>query len=288
MMGTSDGSVLGTTKIVDHGPDTARWNLVIVGDGYRSTEMATYHADVETFLTELRNAVPFDELFCGINVYRIDVVSTESGADDPGCAGGPAVTAATYFDATYCTPMFSGTPLDRLLSVDSASVLSVVNARVPLKDQVICIVNSAKYGGSGGTIATCASGSPEVALHEMCHSAFGLADEYGGDGSATPPVNPRNRTLREIQTGRRINGEHGSPPRLRCLRSVTLLAVRRRPAFHRVRRLRPAPSERMKVVSIPTAMCIGHCLTVACETTACRFARVRGCCSGRPNPVSTC
>lgn len=188
-MGTSDGSILGTTKIVDHGPDTARWNLVIVGEGYRSTEMATYHTDVENFLTELRNAVPFEELFCGINVYRIDVTSTDSGADDPGCGGNPAVTAATYFDATYCS-MFGGAPLERLLTVDEGSVLSVVNARVPLKHQVICIVNSAKYGGSGGTIATCASGSPEVALHEMCHSAFGLADEYGGDGTATPAGEP--------------------------------------------------------------------------------------------------
>ena len=188
-MGTSDGSVLGTTKIVDHGPDSSRWNLVIVGDGYRSTEMATYHTDVENFLTELRNSVPFNELFCGINVYRIDVTSTDSGADDPGCAGGAAVTAATYFDATYCS-IFGGVPMDRLLTVDAGSVLSVVNARVPLKHSVICIVNSAKYGGSGGAIATCASGSPEVALHEMCHSAFGLADEYGGDGSATPAGEP--------------------------------------------------------------------------------------------------
>ena len=184
-MGTSDGSVLGTTKLVDHGPDTARWNLVIVGDGYRSTEMATYHTDVENFLSQLRNSVPFKELFCGINVYRIDVTSTQSGADDPGCGGNPAVTAATYFDATYCS-MWNGSPLERLLTVDSGSVLSVVTARVPLRHQVICIVNSMKYGGSGGSIATCASGSPQVALHEMCHSAFGLADEYGGNGAATP------------------------------------------------------------------------------------------------------
>ena len=162
---------------------------MIVGDGYRSTEMSTYHTDVENFLTELRNAVPFEELFCGINVYRIDVTSTDSGADDPGCGGTPAVTAATYFDATYCS-IFSGSPLESLLTVDSGSVMTVVNARVALRHQVICIVNSAKYGGSGGAIATCASGSPEVALHEMCHSAFGLADEYGGDGSATGPGEP--------------------------------------------------------------------------------------------------
>ena len=38
-MSASDGYILGTTKIVDHGPDNTRWNLVIVGDGYRANEI---------------------------------------------------------------------------------------------------------------------------------------------------------------------------------------------------------------------------------------------------------
>jgi len=121
-MGVSDGYVVGSTKIVDHGPNNLRWNLVIIGDGYRATELTQYHTDVQNFLTTLRATPPYDELFCGINVHRVDVVSTESGADDPGCAGGAAVTANTYFDATFCT-MFAGSPLDRLLSVNTALAL---------------------------------------------------------------------------------------------------------------------------------------------------------------------
>ena len=77
-MTASDGYVVGTTKVVDHGPDNIRWNLVIIGDGYRSTELTQYHTDVQNFLTAFRTTPPFDELFCGINVHRIDVVSTES------------------------------------------------------------------------------------------------------------------------------------------------------------------------------------------------------------------
>jgi len=190
-MGSSDGYVVGTTKVVDHGPDDARWNLVTIGDGYRAGELANYHTHVQNFITELRNTPPFNEIFCGINVYRVDVVSTESGADDPGCAGGMAVTANTYFDATFCTP-FAGNPLDRLLSVDTALALSVATAQVPLRHQVLCIVNSTKYGGSGGTIATCSVNAQanEIAIHEIGHSAFGLADEYGGNGAGTPAGEP--------------------------------------------------------------------------------------------------
>jgi hypothetical protein len=109
-MSASDGYVVGTTKVVDHGPDNARWNLVIIGDGYRASELTQYHTDVQNFLTTLRATPPYDELFCGINVHRVDVVSTDSGADDPGCAGGTAKTANTYFDATFCT-VFAGFPL---------------------------------------------------------------------------------------------------------------------------------------------------------------------------------
>ena len=34
-MSASDGYVVGVTKVVDHGPESSRWDLVIVGDGYQ-------------------------------------------------------------------------------------------------------------------------------------------------------------------------------------------------------------------------------------------------------------
>ena len=190
-MSTSDGYVVGVTKVVDHGPENSRWDLVIVGDGYRASELTNYHAHVQSFINELRTTPPFNELFCGINVHRIDVVSTDSGADDPGCGGNAPVTARTYFDATFCS-IFAGSPLERLLTVDDGLALSVANTYVPLKNQVLCIVNSPKYGGSGGSVATCSVDpqANEIAIHEIGHSAFLLADEYGGNGSGTPAGEP--------------------------------------------------------------------------------------------------
>ena len=71
---------------------------MIVGDGYQLSELASYHTAVQSFITQLQTTPPFDELFCGINVYRIDVASNQSGADIPACAGGTPTTADTYFD----------------------------------------------------------------------------------------------------------------------------------------------------------------------------------------------
>src|SRR5512132_519014 len=129
-MTAADGFVSGTQKIVDHGADSLRYNVVVLGDGYRAADMAQYHADVQAFVDAFRQTEPFGDLWCGINVHRVDVTSTDSGADDPLTCGdgsaGSGATPHTYFDATFST----------------------------------------------------APGAAEIALHEIGHSAFGLADEY--------------------------------------------------------------------------------------------------------------
>jgi hypothetical protein len=202
-MSASDGYVGGTTKVVDHGPEGSRWNLVIVGDGYRATELAKYHTDVQTFVDRMYTTPPFDELWCGINIYRVDVVSNESGADDPTtCAGGTGASPRTYFDSTYCTPWGTG-HLERLMSCDSTLAMNTAKAAVAGVHQVLVIVNSSKYGGGGGTVAICSTTSPEIAIHEMGHSAFGLADEYEGT-SAAPASEPAKPNV-TLDTNRATN-----------------------------------------------------------------------------------
>ena len=87
-MGTSDGTVQGTTKIVDHGSDADRWNLVLVSEGYRSTQMGQFQTDAQNFVNTLFATAPFDTLQSAINVHRVDVTSTDSGADDSTACGG--------------------------------------------------------------------------------------------------------------------------------------------------------------------------------------------------------
>src|SRR5215471_6079840 len=174
-MGTSDGSVIGITKVVDHGDPALRWNLVILGDGYQAAQLTQFRNDVQNFVDVMYQTPPYDELWCGINIYRIDVTSTDSGADDPAACGGTGATARTYFDASFCN---SG--IRRLLEVDAASVLNVVNTHVAQWNMIMVLVNSTVYGGSGGAVAvfSMASGATEIGLHEMGHTAFGFADEY--------------------------------------------------------------------------------------------------------------
>jgi hypothetical protein len=174
-MGTSDGSVLGTTQIVSNGSPAEKWNLVILSEGYRASEMTQFQNDVQNFVATLFSTPPFDELWCALNIFRIDVTSTDSGADDPAACGGTGATPRTYFDASFCN---SG--IQRLLIVNEATVHSVVNAQLPQAHMIMVIVNSSTYGGSGGGVAvfSLAPGANEIGLHEMGHTAFGFADEY--------------------------------------------------------------------------------------------------------------
>jgi hypothetical protein len=174
-MGTSDGQVLGSTKIVDAGPAEQRWNVVIVSEGYRSDEMAQFAADAQQFADALMAAAPFDRLRPAINIYRVDVTSKESGARDPAKCGGTGAKPRTYFDASFCN-----NNIRRLLIANDKRVLKVVGKQVPQWHMAFLAVNSPISGGSGGPVATFskAPGALEIAIHEMGHTAFGLADEY--------------------------------------------------------------------------------------------------------------
>jgi hypothetical protein len=178
-MSSTDGMVIGTTQIVNNGPPQNRYNIVLVAEGYQQSELGKFATDAQQYVERLFATQPFDALECAINVYRVDVASTDSGADDPlTCADGnpgSGATPATYFDATFCT-----NGIRRRLTVNDMTVMDVVNVQVPQSSQILVIVNSSIYGGAGGQIATTSvSGDwQEIAIHEFGHSGFNLADEY--------------------------------------------------------------------------------------------------------------
>jgi hypothetical protein len=179
-MTTANGGVVTTVKVVDHGPDEFKWNLVVTGDGFTLNELGDFLAVVDDFVAYLQtpdaNPISSPLTWDCVNVHRIDVVSDESGADNPDCDG---TLVATYFDAALCV---NGVP--RVLVVDQQLVIDTADAEVPEWDVVLVLVNSTAYGvgapaGTGGGLAaaTLTAGNAG-ALHELGHAAFGLADEY--------------------------------------------------------------------------------------------------------------
>ena len=61
------------------GPPAERLNLVILGDGYTAAEQAKFHADVERNLNVQWSIEPFRSYRHHFYVYRLDIVSQDSG-----------------------------------------------------------------------------------------------------------------------------------------------------------------------------------------------------------------
>jgi IgA Peptidase M64/Tectonin domain len=180
-MSTVGGSVLGTTQILGTSPRNRAFNVVLLAEGFTNAQQSDFNDACTKFVNDFQTTAPFGGLISGINIFRVNVSSTDSGADDPVVSdGGTGATANTYFDAS-----FGFNNIQRVLVCNTTTALQVATAQVPEFSITIVVVNSTIYGGSGGGVATYSLGvdaqglpATETAIHEMGHTAFGLADEY--------------------------------------------------------------------------------------------------------------
>lgn len=168
--------------ILYSGENDQRINLVILSDGYQQAELNQFKTDATALTDALFSQSPFKEYASYFNVHLIKVPSSESGADHPGTASDvsepvhPVETIDNYFNSSFDT--FG---IHRLLaSSNSTPVYQVLANNFPDYDQVLMVVNSPYYGGSGGPFATTSieASAGEIAIHELGHSFANLADEY--------------------------------------------------------------------------------------------------------------
>jgi len=175
--------------VVDNGPSLNRVDIIFLGDGYTLSEInTTYVTHINAMLNHMFNEGenPFPRYENFFNVHRINVVSNQSGADNPG--------TNTYRDTALDASYWWDGVTERLLYVSTSKVMDRLNAELTdpdLDPEIILVtVNDTKYGGGGGTFGVYAGGhpaAPEVALHEMGHSFSNLADEYDYGGPAQYP-----------------------------------------------------------------------------------------------------
>lgn len=175
-------------KIQENGPRSNRVNVVIVGDGYTSSDSAKFITDLGKFKTAMLSDPTLNRYASYHNFYGVFVASNQSGADadniktDANCSDGTAKSNKdTYFGSYYCA-----SNIQRLLVANSSLAQSTAKSLIPEAQVVAVLVNSSVYGGSGGSIAVANSGAPEIIAHEIGHSYVGLADEYDYTAGYTP------------------------------------------------------------------------------------------------------
>jgi hypothetical protein len=181
-------------ELISHkinGPKDKRINIAIVGDGYTNAQKSLFEADIQKVIDAIVSDPILSQYEKYHNYYGVWKASAESGAN--GSDGNCASIKNTAFESRYCAY-----DIERLLVSNTALVEAAVNAVLPEKDIMMIIVNSSKYGGSGGYVAVANSGAPQIIAHEIGHSFVKLKDEYDYTASYTPSVgiNATNTTVR--------------------------------------------------------------------------------------------
>lgn len=166
--------------IVNNGATSNRYDVVILGDGYRDVEQARFDADCTTFTAALFAKEPYLTFGRYFNVHTVYRASRESGADQPDVV--PPIVRDTVYDASY---NFGGTA--RCLYINNTGQALADAALAPANEgRILVLVNDSRYGGCGGQFAVSYNGTSmtEVQIHEMGHSVGGLADEYWYTGQS--------------------------------------------------------------------------------------------------------
>ncbi len=162
-------------------------DYVILADGFKESEMALFRTKALAFSNAMLN---YDSNLSlehnAWNIFIIEAVSKESGADNKDGDNGTKVDTAidSYF---WCRG------IERLICTNTSLATQITSRYVPQFDKILVLVNSDKYGGSGGNIATVSlKGGSNVVTHELGHSLAGLADEYAYGGYFAPSIEPKN------------------------------------------------------------------------------------------------
>jgi hypothetical protein len=167
------------SPVIENGPPSVKVDIAVMGDGYAEADMEKYRADVRRFVDAMFRTHPFRERKKDFNVWRIDVISGESGIDLPDINVWKRNTLGTAYN-TFGSPRY-------VLTEENRTVRDIA-AAAPY-DFLCILVNGSRYGGGGiynlyattytnESVAGWEWQMDYVFVHEFGHSFAGLADEY--------------------------------------------------------------------------------------------------------------
>ncbi len=162
-----------TIDIVKNGKPEKKVDLVILAEGYTSSEKAKFIEDAHRVSNYLFEEEPFKSEKEKFNVKAVFTPSLESATDVPG----ENIYKNTHFNSKFYT-----FDLPRYLTTSDMKSVYDAASLVPY-DHIYVLVNTERYGGGGfyNFVSVCTSNNQltrEVFVHEFGHGFAGLGDEY--------------------------------------------------------------------------------------------------------------
>lgn len=158
-------------KIIDNGPDAKRMVIVVLGDGYAQNDQEKYRKDVQKLVVDgvLAHDVYGDNRRA-FNVYRVDLVSAESGVSTPTDSKDTALKLVYtgVWESCWINP--------------SSQTTALIKAAAKGIDYnfVLLMCNESGFGGcqSGKRMYITSGINWDLVAHEYGHAVAGLFDEY--------------------------------------------------------------------------------------------------------------
>ena len=193
--GTSE-LVTGTEVLHDAAPPEQALDIAILGDGFTEDELDTFAAYADTMADAILSTPPLDDYADRINLYRVDVVSPESGVsydcvedcrihDNAFGSVFPIEWVNDYLDTDY-----NSRAIFQTRQWEVARAASVVPW-----DLTLIIANSGRGAGMAIHVVTVTTGLEnfgETSVHELGHLLGQLGDEYVTDACITMDHLPAN------------------------------------------------------------------------------------------------
>lgn len=237
------------TTILNNGSASTHMDYVFIGDGYTAAEIDKWRADAQKVINGFLADPLFNANRASMNIHRVDVASNESGVDE--------LDKGIYRD-TAMDGQFACYNIERLLCVDNTKATNIAASVLApdARDVIVVIANSTRYGGSGGAVATLSmhDQSIEIALHEIGHTAFALADEYeyGTCNTSSEPTeaNVSLNGTRSVKWGGLISGSTAVPTSLGAYPNGTVGAFQGG-QYCSTGKFRPTENSRMRTLGYP-------------------------------------
>jgi hypothetical protein len=156
--------------------------LAFFAEGFTAPELPLFRRVVDRCVAAFEKTPPFRDLLPNLRVAEVATISRSSGIRG-------TEARDTAFKARFQKDIV------RVILVDQKIASRMLDAC--FKRSAVCLVvaNTSEYGGSGGaaTVLSCEPNwAADIAMHELGHTLFGLADEYdaGGQAATMAPVEP--------------------------------------------------------------------------------------------------
>jgi hypothetical protein len=165
------------TSLVNNGSISSRFDIVFIGDGFKASEQGAFNSAVASAVVALQTTPPYSNNMCSFNIWRVNVVSPETGVDHPG----HNIFVNTALDCSFSN---GSTPnAERCVYSNSPAKCYAAAGNAPGVDAVFVLLNDQQGGGcaNGFTGIVCSSippGFENIITHELGHKIGSLADEY--------------------------------------------------------------------------------------------------------------